>query len=272
MSDTITTQTLHLQDTVSTAADAEASVTEDVTFKEPARQHKTYDCLGTMPFPQNFLRDVFGRNNIPTAATNDLLPTVFYCFYRFGRRPGDILVMRYRDRMTLDEIGNTANISKQRVMQIIQGTLDNIRSSECRGILEFGLKSYVTNSWQSAFRPILLENTRQTRAQTIQEISNYLNSYTFTDDQDDISLNPSQTTLLTDLNLSVRTFNALHRSNCATVEDVITLGPAKVAGIRGLGKKGFREISNILINRFGENPVKWAFSNQIMYKSYGSVS
>ena len=61
---------------------------------------------------------------------------------------------------------------------------------------------------------------------------------------------------LSELDLTVRTYNTLIRSNIKTVQDVVNLSPDELRQTRSLSKKGYKEIVQVLKNK-GINTEKY---------------
>ena len=97
-------------------------------------------------YPENAYADIFGEphyHNLPADAEESLE----YVFGMLSERETDILLLRYRDEMTLEEIAMKKDgITRERARQILAKALRKIRHPSRSRILLYGREIYLNVS------------------------------------------------------------------------------------------------------------------------------
>lgn len=187
----------------------------------------------------------------------------------------DVMEMRYRDRMSLEEIGNELGITKERVRQLISKALVRFKGGKNYILLKEGLREYhertieeeKTASEARGKESVLCELRLLLANEdcTLEAIRAYVQ-------QESEENNPYIGMTLDEFNdefhLSVRVYNAISRrfgnnpilkrspeevvrlglagtvfnEHLITVRDIVNLTEDEVHKIRNLGEKGFTEL------------------------------
>ena len=100
-----------------------------------------------MNYPHNLLNDIgIELETLP----NDFYPTLHYILQTIAdKRDARIILMRYRDGKSYEEIGNEYSLSRQRVNVIIDGLIRKMQTQENRDKLIYGMKEYMEVVLQS---------------------------------------------------------------------------------------------------------------------------
>ena len=170
-------------------------------------------------WPYNLYQDIFmtetDKNKLELE--RDVLTAISYIEREKWR---DIILYRYRDKMTLEMIAGKYNISRDRVRQIINKILAALRRNASRVILEYGLNDYA-----------------QMKKQDVMELYNNKQK----------ELNKHGKGLNIDyLELSIRPYNCLRRAGITYIDDLLNKSPEDIVKIKNLGKRSFIEIMDKL--------------------------
>lgn len=76
-------------------------------------------------YPQNLIEDALYL--IPDDRMNEIAERVPYVLSSLPEREKNLLLLRYRDHLTLKEIAEKEGVTKERIRQIIQKSLRNLR-------------------------------------------------------------------------------------------------------------------------------------------------
>lgn len=193
----------------------------------------------------------------------------------------DIMVMRYRDGMNLEEIGNILGVTKERIRQLIVKTFSRLRRGNGIELIEQGLQNYYeqrineesvaaeARGKESVFRELRLlladkdctPEKIQRYVQTASENSNPYISMTLDEFNDEF-------------HFSIRVYNAVSRkfgnnpipersqeeiiklgiagqqgknNRLVTVRDIVNMTEEEARNIRNLGEKGYSELKEKLM-------------------------
>lgn len=199
-------------------------------------------------YPKNLIDDVinlFVAKKFGIKETieypDDVDGSVEYAMSMLEKRDRDILHMRYRDGMTYDEIGKIEDISRERVRQLINKALADIRKPPCIVYIIYGVKEIEKRKAKR-----YLDEVKLLR-ETICSVSNAVCKYTTKPQFAEIMLETEFTKNpeiidLNRLDLSIRTNQALKRANIMTVYDIITTPPTEIMSIKNLGLHAFMDV------------------------------
>lgn len=147
-------------------------------------------------------------------------------------READVLLCRYRDGMTLDEVGKKFNVGKERIRQIEAKALRKLKHPTRMN----SMRAVSYNDYKEL----------ESRYSTVEYAYNQLS------DKKEIPELISETSVegmpIMDLNLSVRSYNCLYRANIRTVGDLINKTRHEMERVRNLGKRSLFEIEQKLIS------------------------
>ncbi len=200
-----------------------------------------------MPFPLNVFAELgIGSAELP----KDAEATLYYVLYSECRqRDADILLMRYRDNISLKDIGSSYLLSPARVHSLTNETLQKLKKEENINLLCKGVKKYIAEEKEKSYQ-FGLGKYQKNFQQQKEEERIYEDKY-----NDSIEK----------LNLMPRTYNALLDNEInfngirmiSKVGDIIAIGGKGILQVKGIGMKGFDEIAEILVKEYDEDPRKW---------------
>jgi len=204
------------------------------------------------PFPANLLRDVHGNDDpISNGCDPEIRKGVSVALTMLHPIEEDILLLRYRDGKTLDEIGEMYDYTGERVRQIIVKGIRKLRHPARRILLNVGLDAYieklvaqrVNNIVEAKVADAYQRGYEAGKGNQTQTSDNH-----FTD---------KKQLLIADLNMSPRTFNTLHRAEVLYVSDLLKYNSVEdILKIRLMGKRSMTEIA-ILLNELGFHGTAW---------------
>ena len=188
--------------------------------------YKAYD------YPENLLRDIFPADStLPTPP--DLDGTLKYILASLSQREQGIVELRYREKQTLEIIGQTYGIGRERVRQILARTLRRLRHPLRKQMLIQGMNAYHDAKAKKSFEEGIREGYHRCQyeieVQKAAEKASIINT-------DVLHMT------LEEMQLSVRSYNALYRAGYTKMADIVSAGPEQVKRSRNLGKKSFEEI------------------------------
>ena len=202
-----------------------------------------------MEYPYNLLNDI-GTNveHLP----DDFYPTLHYLLQTVAdKRDARIVLLRYRDGLSFEDIGKEFDLSRQRTNVIVAETLTLLSSKENKEIIANGLKAYMEIALNERINQLgsLLEEDERERIAKEAYSKGYENGKKDAvagQSMNKTDLAPVRAITVTSLPFSVRSFNCFARNNIKTLGDVIDLGD-NLKDIRGFGKVCFTEIINMLM-------------------------
>jgi hypothetical protein len=181
---------------------------------------------------ENILNDYFQQPN---------------CF--LNEREQTILLARYKEKRTLEEIGKDFNITRERARQIEKKAINKLKYMKGMFINSFDeyleLKEYHVSKRKELCDKIaeldsLLDKAGcllANESTTIKEIKEFLKLTT--DQRQDVIIRNSD---ISELDLSVRSYNCLRRTRINTIKELCELTHEDLMKIRNLGRKSQKEI------------------------------
>lgn len=200
------------------------------------------------PFPENLFDDICAP--CPSELPEDFLPTLMYIL-RCVASPRDtkIVLKRYKDGDTFEEIGNAFGISKQRAHITTQDIISQFTYPYIE-MLTKGIKKYYEDLLTNRIKelsPVIEKSEREEI-----KMSSFDEGYNkgYADGLAGRKSNATNQSVLneveiTTLQLSNRTFNALSRNRIITLGGVVDVGD-KLLDFTSFGRMCFYEIANIL--------------------------
>jgi DNA-binding CsgD family transcriptional regulator len=164
-------------------------------------------------YPKNLIYDVLGEEiELP----DDYIATVEYVLLTaLSERQRKMLPMYYRDGKTLQEIGKCYCLTRERVRQIIEKSIQKLRVGRHREFLKYGVLGTITRLKARVGGP-----QAETDTPTYKDIRN--------------------------LGLSARSRNSLWQAGIFSVGSILKLTPFELARVRNLGSKSYAEIVTVL--------------------------
>lgn len=198
----------------------------------------------TTLFPINLILDIFIAESECENIPADIEGTVEYVISRFDPRVQTVILGHYKEGKTYEQIGKELGVTRERVRQMEARSLRQMRNPKCRALLSLGVAEYI-----SQIRITATESSanKQISAATeaIKIVADRLSKIT---GDDEISvmmekklMNSNLTLTIAELELSVRTYNALSRAGLKTVEAILNYGD--LSRVRNLGERCLAEIT-----------------------------
>lgn len=220
--------------------------------------------IDLVPWPYNIMEQTIGTK-LTVPATSDQINGLNMAIATLSERDQKICRMRYEQMMTLDDIGATYDITRERVRQIVNKIIRKLQRPTCTNYILYGESG-------SEYLKVLNDKAKELkrREEQLDRLQSELNmriaasfgsnevlnipvsattqsdimnkrgehrSYMYKIAEDDCSKE------FLELELSVRSFNCLSRAHARTVEKVVELiendGLIK---LRNLGRKSYEEI------------------------------
>lgn len=178
-----------------------------------------------------------------------------YCIEHYlTEREQKCIFAQFKEDLTLEEVGKRFNVGKERIRQINAKSIRKLRHPSRFNLIRYGLGRLVTNEKQRKVE--LLEHELSDKIFELEIRTAAINrklerlDEEYPDIVDKIETEHGlMDTAVSDLGLSVRSYNCLIRAGCATVSDVITkIEDGSIIGIRNLGRHSCSEIANKLID------------------------
>ena len=164
-----------------------------------------------LPYPQSIWSAVLQKPVSPDDIPDDWEETLIYVFDINDSKPLNMSILYFfRDGFTLERIANNFGFCREYIRQVIEKTIRRARHPSRYWTMVYGLR----------------------RAQFMKD--NHLGYWA-----DNISQKPGDfiglTSSIDDLNLSVRSWNGLHRRNISTVGELIACSEDDLMKIRNMG-------------------------------------
>lgn len=195
-------------------------------------------------FPFNLLLDIFYEEDKCGNFPADLEGTVWYVISRFDTRVRDVIIGRYKDGKSYDQLGSEFGVTRERIRQIETRALRQMRNPRCRKLLSLGIAEYIAQIRIDAEES---SANKQISAATevIKIVADRLSKITG-DDEISVMMEKKELkrrrTITTDnMGLSVRTFNVLARAGLYTVGDILNYGDLR--NVQNIGQKSLDEIT-----------------------------
>lgn len=193
-------------------------------------------------YPSNLYFDIFGgieyrkylnnRNNLELVRDVMLAINAYPGRVELKLRAFSILEYRYRDKMSLNEIGDIVGLSSTTVETIIIKTL-----RICRTPGNAVAKGLPGNETKEQREDRLTSERLTEKFKEIQRIV-------------DTELQTNGQTPIEELDLSVRAYNCLKRAGIDTLSQLIRLEEKDLLKIRNLGKKCLKEVKSVLNSHY----------------------
>lgn len=210
-----------------------------------------------MIFPINLMLDIFYEENKCGNFPADLEGTVWYIISRFDKRVQDVIIGRYKDGKSYDQLGSEFGVTRERIRQIETKALRQMRTPKCKELLSIGIADYISQMRISTAESAV---SKQISAATevFKIVADRLAKITGDDEvavmMEKERLNSRRTITTDNMGLSVRTFNVLARAGLRNVDDILNFGDLR--NVQNIGQKSLDEIVQKLRNLGFEISIK----------------
>ncbi|MCH5199744.1 MAG: hypothetical protein J1F60_02200 [Oscillospiraceae bacterium] len=156
-------------------------------------------------------------------------------------------MMYFKNNISYSAVAAHYGISTERVRQIIDKQIRKLCLPTRLNVLKLGLNKYY---YLQKIEDNKKGFDRACKAfyDTIKTMDTDVIYYT----EDELSNIPIE-----EMELTVRSFSCLKRAGINTVGDIIEKGETELKKVRNLGVKGYNEIVDTLIMRYGESEKNW---------------
>jgi hypothetical protein len=194
---------------------------------------RTYDELTDM-YPLNLARSIFGSEE---EARKSYIPGVSAALATLTERERGVLACRFQRKLTLEQCGKEYGVTRERVRQIEAKALRKLRHPSKANMMKavpltelqaqhseyFELQQNY-GQLKRAFEVLAAQKSEQGVIVPMVQQAERLE------------------TPLEELDLSVRSYNALRRAGVDTLGDVAKMTECKLMEVRNLGRKSFEEV------------------------------
>jgi DNA-binding CsgD family transcriptional regulator len=177
-------------------------------------------------FPFNLAYDVFCEE-----VYKIYLPNVLSVLATLTPREHDVLVDRYINKLTYEQIAKSYGITRERIRQIVAKTLRKLRHpTRANALVSVSKTDFLDlqKKYEQLRREYALLNTALATYTEKEELTT----------EDLITLN----TPIINLDFSVRTFNCLARAGTKTLGDISKMTLEELQKVRNLGRKCCEEV------------------------------
>ncbi|MBR6030186.1 MAG: hypothetical protein IKP40_13970 [Clostridia bacterium] len=170
---------------------------------------------------------------------------------RLTDREANILDMRFRQGMTLEEVGGVYSLTRDRIRQIESKALRKLRwgGGVSRKILEKGFYAWANERISEKARAMAEAQIEKFKAEWIEahpEPENAEAPKLSDDERAALEAKAKLDMTIEDLDLSVRSYNCLKRANINTVRDLTERTRDSMIYVRNLGRKSLEEVGQKL--------------------------
>ena len=234
------------------------------------------DCGCYAPWPYNLAEDILDSDAFNDVMTADQADGLQYLLDKhISEREKDILLMRYKNEMTLEEISKKIHVGRERVRQIVAKTIRILRHPVHANYILNGLKGEnnrralknleIAYERECSNLEYAIKEKQDAKAK-IEEATRNIKKIELETSMDICSMDLSKLDdSIDELDLSVRAFNCLRRKGIETIGDILELvktndaqadenEPAQhilywnLLEIRNMGKRSAMEVVDKLIN------------------------
>lgn len=203
----------------------------------------------------------YNINNVPA----DIDKSVEYVLETLPEKEKNVLMYRFKENLTLNEVGEIYNVSRNRIMQIEAKALRKLRHPSRANVLKYGVEAaekLATKDEQlEAYREEYYNDIDETineakkamvgadlyRLINVRDKANSIIQALSGNNQESGN-NPDvfYPISIDDLSLSVRTYNCVRRAGFECLEDFVGKTVSQMLDIRNMGKHSFKELSERL--------------------------
>lgn len=206
-------------------------------------------------YPYNLVDHIFGEP-VMVVLNEDQLEGLNKALSMLTIREQQCLHLYFDEEKTLDEIGKIYGVRRERSRQIISKALRKLRHPSKLAMIKYGIKGQEIANLESIEKDI---DARRARIdEKVKELNESLaeleekQHYIEDISGKTCSLKSNEIDeLFAELDLSVRSYNALKRAGCTSVNDILNLfKDGSIMKVRNLGRKSIEEIMNKLSAKY----------------------
>ena len=184
-------------------------------------------------YPENLLSELFRDEDTAVVLPADFEISLEYTLWKLSKqheRGVEILLKRYRDKKSYEQIGNEYGVTRERVRQIVARMIRYLRHPSRLNIIRHGISGMIDIHGQEEYKKGYNLGYRDGYSSAKDEEVSYKATVE--------RLNPN----IEDMDLSVRSFNCLMRAGLKTANDIAKLDFNQLSRIRNLGRKSLNEV------------------------------
>ena len=192
------------------------------------------------PYPNNLLFAALGLKEVdfPKGITDDIRAGVDYAVSTLPDREQRVICGYYVEGKRTAELADQFAVTSNRIIQIENRAHRRLREPRCSDFMIHGvvgnLKRVAKESYNHGYKDGFKEATFKARQEAVERKK-----------QVDATIRLLDLPL-ENLNLSVRSFNALHRIECKSLGDIVALDDKEIRRIKGIGKVCSIEIAKMI--------------------------
>ena len=184
------------------------------------------------PYPNNLLFAALGLKEVdfPKGITDDIRAGVDYAVSILPDREQRVICGYYMEGKRTAELADQFAVTSNRIIQIENRAHRRLREPRCSDFMMHGIVGNLKRVAKDGFN----EATCKARQESVEKKK-----------QVDATIRLLDLPL-ENLNLSVRSFNALHRIECKSLGDIVALDDKEIRRIKGIGKACSIEIAKMI--------------------------
>lgn len=218
----------------------------NLEFRE--KRHVEMENVKKHPYPINLFEAIKDRRDkieLPEEVTPDIERGIMLALSHLDERAADMVMLRYKDNLSLVEIGKKYSFTGNRARQIISRAVRELSKKPMLQMIQLGHKGYVE---------FLVNNLAEIKTEVIAHDAynkGYEDGYADGYEQREKKEKEISALLdipIQDLDLSLRSTKGLKNAGLDTVADLLKFTDVvEIKGIRNLGVKSVSEIARKLI-------------------------
>lgn len=177
----------------------------------------------------------------------DAMESYEYVSKDLTEREQKVIELYYFEEMTLEEVGKVFSVTRDRIRQIIAKAIRKLRHPSRRNILSIGI-----GEWNRQ-QEIAKEQERLEEEAMHKAFIERLGKKAEVVIKGDVLPHEALEASISDLELSVRSFNCLKRAAYTTVADVLKANQYELMAVRNLGRRSLTEVVKNTYEYFQRN-------------------
>jgi len=181
-------------------------------------------------WPYNF---IYAITDVPYDVFMINIPEVYKLLNKLPEREQQLIINRFKNKMTYEELASTENITRERCRQIIRNIINEYKSES---ILD---KIKMTNTIEYRNKCMKIYNLQD----KIHDLENQLHKKETDFENDEIQFNPKHIHI-NSIGLSTRAYNALMRAGVRTLFHLTKMTEQDLMALKNLGTTVLYEIKD----------------------------
>ena len=193
----------------------------------------------TKLYPFNIATAVFGGEE---EAQNTYIQGIYNALATLTEREQSVLMCRFQQKMTLEQCGKEYGITRERIRQIEAKALRKLRHPTKAVMMQAVPK---TEMQRQAGEYVKLQRENEWLKKALETLMEKMGVECRV-----VSADMERAEMpIEELDLSVRSYNCLHRAGVYNLQDLAEMDEKKLMKVRNLGRKSFEEIKAKLAER-----------------------